>query len=107
MTTEIFAEWFGRFCDQATERPLLLILDGHLTHVSIGITEKAMSENIFIVKLPPHVTDKLQPLDVTCFGPLKRLWESTLNTYVRTFGASKGISKATFIDLLSGIWHKG
>ena len=44
---------------------------------------------------------------MTCFGPLKRLWESTLNTYVSTFGASKGISKATFIDLLSGIWHKG
>ena len=62
MTTEIFAEWFGRFCDQATEYPLLL-LDGHLTHISIGIIEKTMAENIFIVKLPPHVTDKLQPLE--------------------------------------------
>ena len=65
-----------------------------------------MSENVHIVKLPPHVTDKLQPLDATCFGPLKRLWEMTLNDYASNVGASEGLSKSLFIDLLSKNWQK-
>ena len=71
MTMEMFAEWFKTFVALVTERPLLLIFHGHLTHVSVNVIEKAIEENITIVKLPPHVTDKLQPLDVSCFGPLK------------------------------------
>ena len=76
MTTEVFAIWFEKFADEIKERPLLLIFDGHLTHISLTVIEKASDENITILKLPPHVTDVLQPLDVACFGPLKRLWES-------------------------------
>ena len=107
MTTDIFTEWFDKFCIRVTERPLLLIFDGHLTHISISVIEKALNEEIFIIKLPPHVTDKLQPLDVAGFGPLKRMWETKLNEYVNVCGASKSISKGTFIDLLSDIWHEG
>ena len=47
-------------------------------HVSIQVIEKAIDEDVNILKLPPHVTDKLQPLDVACFGPLKRAWEKPL-----------------------------
>ena len=57
------------------ERPMLLIFDGHLTHILVAIYEKAIHAGIHIVKLPPHVTDKLQPLDITCFSPLKGYWE--------------------------------
>ena len=57
MTSEVFSEWFHQFCDLVTERPLLLILDGHLTHVSIPVIMKGMEEDVTILKLPPHVTD--------------------------------------------------
>ena len=72
MTTEIFALWFENFVKQVKKRPLLVVYDGHLIHVSLNLIEKAMEEHITIVKLPPHITNKLQPLDVCCFGPLKR-----------------------------------
>ena len=75
MTTEIFALWFENFVKQVKKRPLLVVYDGHLTHVSLNLIKKAMEERITIVKLPPHVNDKLQPLDVCCFGPLKRKWK--------------------------------
>ena len=78
MDTEVFAEWFERFSNQITERPLLLLFDGHMTHVSLGVIKKALEDDIIIVKFPPHVTDILQPLDVSCFGPLKRKWEMLL-----------------------------
>ena len=78
MTTEIFYDWFKEFIKQVTVRPLLLIYDEHLSHVSINVIEKAIEEDITILKFPPHVTDKLQPLDVTCFSPLKKKWNTLL-----------------------------
>ena len=32
------------------QRPLLLIVDGHLTHLSVTLIEKAMKENVFIIR---------------------------------------------------------
>ncbi|XP_065064643.1 uncharacterized protein LOC135690884 [Rhopilema esculentum] len=107
MTTELFDGWFKRFTQEIKTRPLLLIFDGHLTHVSISVIEKAIEENIILVKLPPHVTDKLQPLDVSCFGPLKRLWEKTLNSWINDYGPREPIRKAQFVNKLGDIWHKG
>ena len=72
METETFAAWFNYFVDFVKERPLLLLFDGHLTHISIPVIKKALDENIIIVKFPPHVTDVLQPLDVSYLGPLKQ-----------------------------------
>ena len=74
METETFAACFNHFADFVRERPLLIIFDGHLTHISIPVIKRALDENI-IVKFPPHVTDVLQPLDIFCFGPLKQVWE--------------------------------
>ena len=98
MTTDVFAEWFNKSCELIVERPLLLILDGHLTHVSIAVIEQALKENITIVKLPPHVTDLLQPLDVSCFGPLKRLWEKMLNSWINEFGCKRANSQRNICE---------
>ena len=78
MTIEIFALWFENFVKQVKKRPLLVVYDRHLTPVSLNLIEKAMEEHITIVKLPPHVTDKLQLLDVCCFRPLNREYEKKL-----------------------------
>ena len=74
------------------EQPLLLLFDDHMTHVSLGVLQKALEGDIIIVKLPPHVMDMLQPLDVSCFGPLKRKWEMRLQEQV---------------NLLCKIWREG
>ena len=41
------------------EPPLLVIYDGHLTHVLLKLIEKAIKVKITIVKLSPHVTKKI------------------------------------------------
>ena len=76
-------------------------------HVSIPVIELAMKENISILKFPPHVTDVLQPLDVTCFGSLKRMWEKSLNKWVNQWGPKEPVKKAQFVNLLGEIWHDG
>ena len=106
MTTEIFALWFKNFVKQIKKCPLLVVYNGHLTHVSLNLIEKAMEEHITIVKLPPHITGKLQPLDACCFGPLKQEWEEKLSERMNLLGPREKIPKSVFVDLLSEIWHK-
>ena len=107
MMTEVFAKWFEKFTALVKEGPLLIIFDRHLTHVSIQVIEKAINEDVTILKLPPHVTDKLQPLDVAGFGPLKRAWEKNLNAWINQWGPKEPMKKAAFVNQLCDIWHKG
>ena len=69
--------------------------------------EKAREENITISKIPPDVTDKIQPLDVSSFGPLKRAWTELLNERVNVLGPKEIISKSKFVNLLSQVWYTG
>ncbi|XP_071043034.1 tigger transposable element-derived protein 6-like [Parasteatoda tepidariorum] len=78
MTADIFDSWFIIFCEQVKTRPLLIIYDGHKTHMSMNVIAKARSEKISILKLPAHTTDILQPLDKCCFRPLKMKWDKRL-----------------------------
>ena len=107
MTAEIFSSWFHRFTEVVTQRPLLLVFDGHLTHYSLDVIQKGRAEDITIVKLPPHTTDLLQPLDVACFGPIKQLWQKKLNDWISLSGAKEPIKKAQFANMLSDVWHVG
>ena len=97
MTSCLFAEWFGEFYKTVKERPILLSYDGHLTHVSVAVMQKACEEDITIIKFLPHVTDVLQPLEVMCFGPLKQEWHGVLERRSSAFGSREPIKKATFV----------
>ena len=105
MTSDIFYDWFKSFCRQIKLRPLLLIYDGHLSHLSYEIISFALRENVTIIKLPSHTTDVLQPLDKTCFRPMKVAWDKALLKWQRE--NSRAMSKADFADLLSSAWHDG
>src|SRR5258705_9168362 len=41
MVTEIFESWFENFCRTVVQRPLLIIYDGHATHLSLNLIQKA------------------------------------------------------------------
>ena len=107
METETFAAWFNYFPDFVKERPLLLLFDGHLTHILIPVIKRALDENIIIVKLPPHLTDVLQPLNVSCFGPLKWEWERRLHECINEFGIKHPLARSEFFNELYAIWNNG
>ncbi|CAF2000862.1 unnamed protein product [Rotaria magnacalcarata] len=106
MTAEVFTEWFNKFCLQVKERPLLIIYDGHSSHVCYNIIAKAREENITILKLPPHTTDCLQPLDVACFKTFHSVWDAKLIDYHRRIG-TRHLTKVEVVDLLGQVWEKG
>ena len=107
MTSEVFFSWFEQVCVAVKERHLLLVYDGDKTHLSVKIIKKAIKEKIRPVKLPPHCTDLLQPLDKCCFGSLKRMWEGKLNAWVSFSSPIKPISKDVFANLICKIWNEG
>ena len=107
METDVFVDWFDAFADENKGGPMLLLFDGRVTHISIHVIQRALTDNIHLLKFPPHMTDILQPLDKCCFGPLKRKWEDKLNARINEFGLTKKADKAEFLNLISSIWHIG
>ncbi len=65
---QVFVPWVSSL---NSDRPHLLILDGHASHISIRVKELADKNQIHLFLLPPHSSHILQPLDVACYGPLK------------------------------------
>ena len=58
----MYLEWFKFFLDNIpSARPVLLIQDGHASHLSIELIELARANEVC---LPAHTTHVLQPLDV-------------------------------------------
>ena len=108
MTSIIFEDFFKTFVDKtAGTRPLLLILDGHLSHTTLKTVELAIKENITILKLPPRCTDLLQPLDVACFSPLKNRYETELTDFVHKTAAREPLRKSGFVNMLCSVWKQG
>ena len=106
MDSVAFAKWFKIFAETLKDRPLLLIFDGHITHITIPVITRALKENITILKIPPHSIDLLQPLDNMWFGPLKWKWETVLGERMTTFGSKLTLSKGEFLNLLCSIWNE-
>ncbi|KAK9528062.1 hypothetical protein VZT92_014560 [Zoarces viviparus] len=73
MDSELFRKWFvGHFLKFAVQEHLLLLLimDGHQSHLDPELVRAAQREGVILLFLPPHTSHILQPLDVSLFGPL-------------------------------------
>lgn len=105
MTETAFFSWFrNHFIKYGPkERPLLLLFDGHSSHVSIELIKLAKQENICLLKLPPHTTHLLQPLDAVPFGTFKKKWDEEVVLWQREhYGV--GMGKADFSVLVGKVW---
>ena len=68
---------------QTKDDPVLLIYDGHASHVSSKLIEWAKTNNIILFVLPAHTSHLLQPLDVAIFGPFKSFYYSECALFMR------------------------
>lgn len=85
------------------ERPQLLLYDGHSTHVTEKVIDFAIGENLTILKLPPHTSHLLQPLDLSVFKPLKDKWDAKLVSWQRKNIGVK-LNKVTFSSMVQSSW---
>ena len=67
------------FCSPTNK--ILLIIDNAESHLTIQAIEYANDNGIVILTLPPHTTNKLQPLDVSVFASFKQCMRIIINDY--------------------------
>ena len=65
MTAELFGsvmEHFVKHSNSSKSTPTLLIYDNHESHLSIRALDIAIENVVTVLTLPPHTSNKLQPL---------------------------------------------
>lgn len=84
MVTDIFAEWLRIFVENIPpKRPVLLLLDGHVSHVSLNAIEFAKDNGVLMLCFPPHTTHLLQPMDNGPNITLKNAFKDESNKRMR------------------------
>lgn len=74
----------------------LLIFDGHGCHVTEEFYDTCQENNIIPLCMPPHASHLLQPLDVGCFGALKRAY--SLQILEKSHLGIESIDKLEFLS---------
>ncbi|KAJ0132721.1 Uncharacterized protein HZ326_24208, partial [Fusarium oxysporum f. sp. albedinis] len=91
-------DWLKHFNQATTNRSTgpyrLLILDGHESHHSVEFERYCKENKIITLCMPAHASHLLQPLDVGCFGPLKKAYGREIERLMRC--SINHISKTEF-----------
>ena len=53
--------------EDGTPCPVLLVFDGHDSHIGLEVALLAEEHGIDLLQMPSHTSHRLQPLDVSCF----------------------------------------
>lgn len=86
MNEETFLKYlqhFVKYTLPSPDKPILLLLDNHASHVSLECITFAKANNITLLSFPPHCSHKLQPLDRTVYGPLKAYYNQAADNWMR------------------------
>ena len=89
LTTELFESWlFDHFLKHAvSERPILLLLDGHGTHYQLEVIRYARQNGVLMLCLPPHTIHEAQ-------------WRTACHEYSQA-NPGKVITNFNFVDLFA------
>lgn len=101
---QIFITWlehFIKFTSPNAEKQTLLIMDNHNSHATLEAYEMAKKNYITMLSIPPHSSHRLQPLDVTFFGPLKTAYKRECDMYMK----SRNMIKITPYEI-AGLFNK-
>ena len=100
--------WLRHFNQHTRTRTIgsrrLLLIDGHESHCSLEFQDFCKEANIITLCMPPHSSHLLQPLDVGCFGSLKRAYGNEIADMSRH--ASANITKNEFLDAFQKAYSK-
>ncbi len=64
---------FIKYAKSGPDQHILLLYDGHRSHISPFLVDWAAENKIILFVLPPHTSHILQPMDVGCFGAFSKI----------------------------------
>ncbi|KAL3999369.1 nuclear receptor co-repressor 2 [Sarotherodon galilaeus] len=76
-----FLQHFNEHTKCSKEKPCLLFLDNHESHLSIDELNYAKENGIIMLSFPPHCSHRLQPLDSTCDAWMRNNPGKTMSIY--------------------------
>lgn len=101
--TEIFYNFFSHLIKSLpSARPVLLLLDSHISHISPDVLQLACENGIIFLTFPSHTTNLLQPLDVAVFGPMKSLWKKEVKRLLQSCNYKP--SRKDFMETFSNVF---
>ena len=104
INSDIYFKWLKLFSQNIPPtRPVLLIQDGHASHISIEVIEYARANSIYILCLPAHTTHILQPLDVGVFKSFKSNFSKACTHYLARH-PGRVITTDVLASLVSEAW---
>lgn len=86
---EAYMKFFINFTKCSTDKPVVVILDNHESHIYPPVLQLCKDNGITLVTLPPHTSHKLQPLDIAVFGPFKTFYNQAADDFMSTRGGER------------------
>ncbi|XP_071500310.1 uncharacterized protein [Diadema antillarum] len=110
MDGEIFHEFieksFVPFLNRhSVHRPVLLLVDGHRSHLTLEVADLCHKHKIILYCLPAKARHILQPCDLTIYGPLKLAWEKAERDYMLAH-LGEVVQKFTFARVFRPAWEE-
>ena len=109
MDAKNFSRWMDFFLtyhesrgDLSLTNRMLLVLDGHKSHVILEVLLKAKSHGLDMISLPSH---SLQPLDISCFRPFKQSFRAHRDAWARR-NIGKRVGKKILAQWMSLALHR-
>lgn len=84
---------------------MLVILNGHQSHKSIEASQFAWDNHLHMTTIPPHTSHKLQPLDLTFFGPLKAAYNREVDKWMLMHPGQR-VTDYDLCEVFSGAYKK-
>lgn len=85
MTVATFLEFmkhFQKHVRSSKENPALIIFDNHESHISVDSVQYAKDHGIHLLTIPPHTSQKLQPLDRIIIACLKSHYDRACDDWM-------------------------
>lgn len=103
-----FLTWVKFFLEKVRptpEKKALLLLDNLEAHKFYPALQYASQNNVVLLSFAPHTTHRMQPLDVSVFGPLKKNFEQHLNVFLKQH-AGRVINQFDVCKIFSPAYQK-
>lgn len=94
MTAECFRlvlQHLHRYANPSASNPVLLLMDNHTSHCALENIKYAKENHIHLLTFPPHLTARMQPLNVGVYGPFKTAMKYALQDAIDMRGKALGL----------------
>lgn len=85
MNAESFVKWLEHFITYvrpSETNPILLLMDYHSSHITLDAVNLCRKNHIVMLRFPPHTSHRMQPLDVSFYGPLKTAYSQACSDFL-------------------------